>query len=205
MSRKTVAHESIIIINQKKKELAIFLAITLVVLIVLIAIPIRLMALSVIRINNEIEGKRRIKEQLDTKITNLTQLNTEYQLIREDLKDFMLVFPTQGDYSLFVANLDEICKANYFHLSSVSVALQRTTAGSGVNPFEVLNVWEVNMGITGRRSDLFDLLEDIESMPMYPTVNVVGYKNELTDVGFFNFNISIKIYGVSKPGMYVDI
>ena len=205
MSRKRIAHDAIMIINQKKRELAIFISITLVVLIILIAFPIRLMALSVIKINNEIEGKRRIKEQLDTKISNLTQLNTEYQTIRGELKDFTLIFPPQGDYSLLVANLEEICKMNSVHLSSVNVSMQRLLSGEEENPFEVLNMWEVNMGIMGKRSSLFDLLEDFESMPMYPTVRSVSYKDELTEDGLFRFNIVLRVYGVTKPGLYIDI
>jgi Tfp pilus assembly protein PilO len=205
MSKETTSHDTIIIINQKKKEVGIFISITLVVLIILILFPIRLMALSVIKINNEIEGKRKIKEQLDNKIRNFSQLNVEYQEIRDDLKDFSLIFPNEGDYSLFVANLEEICKANYFRLESVNVTSARSSRQVGENPFDSLNIWTTNISVLGRRSDLLRLLEDIEAMPMHPTVSVVSYKNELNNDGFLSFSISIKMYGVNKPGIYLDI
>lgn len=205
MSKETTSHDTIMIINQKKREVGIFISITLVVLTILILFPIRLMALSVIKINNEIEGKRKIKEQLDNKIRNFTQLNVEYQEIRDDLKDFTLIFPNEGDYSLFVANLEEICKANYFRLESVNVTSSRSSREVGENPFDSLNIWTTNISVLGRRSDLLRLLEDIEGMPMHPTASVVSYKNELNNDGFLSFSISIKMYGVNKPGIYLDI
>ena len=205
MSREKVSHDAIIVITNKKREVATFLIITLIVLIVLIALPIRLMALSVIRINNEIEGKRRLKLQLDTKISNFTQLNSEFQEIREDFSDFPLIFPSDGDYSLFLANLDEICKDNYFRLENISVTNSRTTPQKEEISFQELNFWDVNMSVVGRRSDLARLLEEIEAMPMYPTINVIGFKNEISEEGLLGYNISFRIYGVHKQNMYLDI
>ncbi len=203
MSRKTISHDAIQIINEKKKEVAIFLSITLVVLIVLIVFPIRMMTLKVIQINNEIEGKRGIKEQLDEKIEDLTQLNTQYQEIREDLKDLPLIFPNQGDYSLFVTNIDEIAKANQFRLTSVNISYER--ARRHEVPFETLDYWDVNINVSGRRTDLIHILEDIESMPMFPTVQRVGFQNEMDDDDLLNFSITMRIYGVNMQGVYIDI
>ncbi|GEM_PF-4503352 len=203
MSREKITHDAIIIINEKKREVAIFILITLLVLVILVAFPIRLMALKVIQINNEIEGKRQIKEQLETKINNFTQLNAEYQEIREDLEDFPLVYPNQGDYSLFVANLDEICNANSFRLRSVNINRERLRGEE--NPYEILSIWSANINVMGRRSDLVHLLEDIEAMPMLPTVRLLSYSNELDEDDFLTFNISMRIYGVDSIGIYLDI
>lgn len=203
MSRTATSHDSIQIINKKKKEVAIFIIITLIVLIVLITFPVRMMTVKVMQINNEIEGKRRIKEQLDEKIENLTQLNTEYQELREDLKDLPLIFPNQGDYSLFTTNLDEIAKANNFRLASVNFSEERTRRQDV--PFETLNFWDANISVAGRRTDLIHLLEDIEKMPMLPTVNRVSFRNETDDDDLLNFTITVRIYGVNMQGVYIDI
>jgi Tfp pilus assembly protein PilO len=205
MSKETVSHDAIIIINKKKKEAILFIIITLVVLVVLVAFPVRLMALSVIKINHEIEGKRRIKERLDKKITDLTLLNTEYQDVKDNLKDFPLLFPTQGDFSLFVANIEEICKSNYFRLESVNVSQQRGGIKTQGTSYEVLNVWDVNVTVVGKRSDLVSLLESFESMPMYPTVVSLTFQNEVDANGFLKFSISMQIYGINKAGIYTDI
>jgi Tfp pilus assembly protein PilO len=205
MGSKTSTHDTISIINEKKKAVAVFLSITLVALTLLIAFPIRLMAVSVIKINNEIEGKKRLKETLDTKVRNFNQLNTEYEEVKSDLEDLKLVFPDKGDYSLFVANIEEVCKANYFRLQSVNVDMPRLTGQNTESSFEVLTVWTANINVLGRRSDLLKLLEEIESMPMKPTVNVLSYKNETNEEGFLSFNISVKIYGVKSSNMYSDI
>ena len=203
MSKDTATHESIIIINEKKREVAIFILITLVVLSLLVVFPIRLMALKVIEVNNEIEGKRRLKERLETKIENFTQLNAEYQEIREDLEDFVLVYPNQGDYSLFVANIEEICNANFFRLRSVNLDRERMRGEQ--NPFEMLDIWSANITVIGRRSDLINLLEDLESMPMLPTVMSVTYSNELDEEGFLDFSIRIRVYGVTNQSIYLNI
>ncbi len=203
MSKEKMTHEAILIINEKKREVAIFIVITLVILVILVVFPIRLMALKIVQINSEIEGKRQIKEQLETKINNFAQLNTEYQEIREDLKDFPLVYPNQGDYSLFVANLDEICNANSFRLRSVNIGRERLRGEE--NPYEILDIWSANINVMGRRSDLVHLLEDIEAMPMFPTVRLLSYSNELDEDDFLTFNISIRLYGVDSPGIYIDI
>ena len=203
MSKEKMTHDAILIINEKKREVAIFIVITLVILVILVVFPIRLMALKIVQINSEIEGKRQIKEQLETKINNFAQLNTEYQEIREDLKDFPLVYPNQGDYSLFVANLDEICNANSFRLRSVNIGRERLRGEE--NPYEILDIWSANINVMGRRSDLVHLLEDIEAMPMFPTVRLLSYSNELDEDDFLTFNISIRLYGVDSPGIYIDI
>ena len=203
MSKQKITHDAILIINEKKREVAIFIMITLLVLVVLIVFPIRLMALRVIQINNEIEGKRRIKEQLDTKIDNFTQLNAEYQEMRESLVDFPLIYPNQGDYSLFVANLEEICNSNSFRLRRVSIDRERVRGGE--NPYEMLDLWNVNINVMGRRSDLIHLLEDIEAMPMFPTVLSLSYSNELDEDGFLSFSILIRIYGVNSSSIYLEI
>lgn len=203
MSKETTSHDAIAIVNQKKREVAIFISITLVVLIVLIVFPIRLMALKVIQINNEIEGKRGIKEQLDEKIDNFTQLNAQYQEIREDMEDLPLIYPNTGDYSLLVSNIDEIAKANHFRLTSVRVESERIRGDE--NPFETLNIWTTSINVTGRRTDLVGLLEDVEALPMFPTVKSVSYSNELDDDGLLTFRITMRVYGVDESGIYVDI
>ncbi len=205
MSRKRVSHDAIIVINQKKREISIFIAITLVVLVVAIVLPIRLMTLSVVRINNEIEAKREIKERLDTKINNFTQLNTQYQEMREEILDLPLIFPSNGDYSLLVANFDEICKANNFRLESVNVGSRKGASRADEPLFEALNTWNASITVIGRRADLIVLLESIEAMPMYPTVTAVGYKNDLNENGLLTFTLSVKMYGVNKSSMYLDI
>lgn len=205
MSKKLETYNMVSIINEKKKEVMVFILITLVVLTILIAFPIRLMALSVAKINSEIEGKRRIKEQLDEKIRDFTELNSQYEMLKDDMDDLPLVFPNQGDYSLFVANIDEICKANYFRLESASVDSARRLSRGEENPFSTLDFWTTSISVVGRRNDLVNLLEDLESMPMFPTVQVLGYKNELDEEGFLTFSISIRMYGVKNQHLYLDI
>ncbi len=208
MSKKATSHDAITIINKKKQEVTLFIVITLVVLIVLISFPIRLMVLSVININNEIEGKRIIKEQLHTKISNLNQLNDQYQEIRENLEDFPLIFPNQGDYSLFVANIEEICSSNNFQLKGVGVSHDRARRNEEEQVFEVLDTWSSNLSVVGKRSDLIDLLESFEAMPMYPTVASVSYENEDgegAEKDLLNFSVTLQIYGVKSPGVYLDI
>ena len=205
MGSKTSTHDTIAIINEKKRDVTLFLSLTLIALTLLIAFPIRLMAVSVIKINNEIEGKKRLKETLDTKVRNFNQLNTEYEEVKGDLEDLKLVFPDKGDYSLFVANIEEVCKANYFRLQSVNVEMPRLTGQNAESSFEELTVWTANINVLGRRSDLLKLLEEIEAMPMKPTVNVLSYKNEENEEGFLGFNISIRIYGVKGSEVYSGI
>jgi Tfp pilus assembly protein PilO len=205
MSRKTISHDAIAVINRKRREIAIFIIITLVVFVLLVAFPIRMMIVSVVRINNEINQKRRIDNQLQQKIENMTALNTEYQEIKSEMKDLTLILPNNGDYSLFVANIEEIAKGNNFRLDSVGIATDITRRRIVSEDFEILVPITAMVHVSGRRIDLIKFFEDIENLPMYPTISSVSYKNEPNEEGLFLFSISVQIYGVNNQSIYFDI
>ncbi len=208
MARKTtITHDALQIIDTKQKELIAFMIFTVIVLIVLIAFAIAPMLSTIAEIRSELDRKENLVEDLDTKISDLTNLQNEYQEFKGELDDLVLVFPTNWDYSLFVSNIEEVCIENNFELLSVGLreaSIDDDEVEEQLGELNELRPWGANISIRGSENDLLDLLRDIEDLPTYSTVDSISYSREQEDIDedSFEFSISIRLYYVEDEIFY---
>lgn len=196
-SRSGIGFLNIINKSVKTKTYA-FTGFTLLVVIILIAGALRPTALTITRINKEIEEKRFLNEQLDLKLNNITQLSSQYSEIEDDVKNLPLVFPSSGNFSLFMSNVEEISKSFGYSLSGINFgeADGIETNLNGLSPFSA------KLTITGKKTNLIKLLQAFESMPMYPTVHQVSYASKTNDDGLTTFSIELIIYETTDPEFF---
>ena len=183
----------------EKKISYIFTGITVAVAIVLIVGAIRPTVITITRINTEISEKETTEKALIEKINALTELDTQYIGLKDDFEDISLVFPTDGDFSLFMANIDAISSRNGFVLVGLSFAEYKED-----NPVAtgVLEPWSVRLTIEGKKNDLVNFLKDLESLPMYPVIESVAYSDDGENEEVNSFSIHMRIYHIPIGNFY---
>jgi len=182
-------------VRNKTYSFAIF---TLLVVIVLLVGAIRPTVITISRINKEIKEKSEINDMLDTKINNLAQLSNQDSELSDQIEMFPLIFPTQGNFSLFMANIEEIAKDNGYKLIGINFDDPDIEKDS----LSALAPWSARVNITGKKSNLVKFLEDLESTPMYPDVIQVSYANQVNETGLTAFNVNVLIYRIEDPKFY---
>jgi hypothetical protein len=65
----------------------------------------------------------------------------------------------------------------------------------------VLAPWGVQISVVGPESNLDNLFDDLESMPMYPVIDRLSYGQEEED-GLKSFTLSMRIYHIENNKFY---
>jgi len=179
----------------ERKLSYIFASITIAVSIALIIGAIRPTIITMTRINTEISNKKETEQALADKITALTELDTQYIGLENDFENISLVFPTEGNFSLFMANIDAISSRNSYVLISLAFFEYKEE-----NPLKtsVIEPWSVRLSVEGKRENLINFLEDLESLPMYPVIESVTFTEEENT----RFTVNVRIYQVPTPNFY---
>ncbi len=172
---------------------------TVLMAILLIAFAIRPTFLTITRIQSEIKEKQRIYDALDSKISALVKLDTEYTTLGDDLDSLQLIYPTSGNFSLFMSNIDAVVSRNGFLLKSLSFT-EYDKELYDVNS-AVLSPWEVRISVLGPESNVDNLFEDLEAMPMFPVIDTFSYGQSVIE-GEKSFSISMRIYHIENNKFY---
>lgn len=175
-----------------------FGAFTLVVIIILIAFAIRPTIVKISEINSEIKEKKIVNQKLDDKLKSIASLSAMYAERQEDIKTLPLIFPSQGNFSLLLSNMDEVVKRNGFVLSNISFGLGDETL---IN-FGALKTWSVRITVAGSRANLNKLLADIESMPMYPIIKRLSFSEDSKNKGTMVYTIELMVFKITDTKFY---
>lgn len=193
----TVEYVKIIKNSTEKKRSYIFLGFTVVVAILLAVFAIRPTITTITKIKKEIETKTAISANLDKKISALSSLDTEYLENKKSFNTLSLLFPSDGNFSLFLSNIDSITQRNGFVLDSI---VFDDYDGDSYNlSTKALSPKTVRLTVTGDQAHLKGLLEGLEALPMYPVIESVSFSVQGET---FSFSIEIRIYEVSKSNFY---
>ncbi|HCC67766.1 TPA: hypothetical protein DEP90_00955 [Patescibacteria group bacterium] len=184
-----------------KKSMYYMSGFTILMAILLIAFAIRPTLLTIDRINDEIREKERIYGALNQKIEALAQLDVQYAELGEDLDSLQLIYPTSGNFSLFMSNIDAVVSRNGFLLRSLSFT-EYDEELFDINT-SVLSPWAVQLSVLGPESNIDNLFEDLEAMPMYPIIDRFSYGQD-EENGLKGFSISMRIYHIENNKFYND-
>jgi hypothetical protein len=187
------------VINKSNKTKTYgFVAFTLLVVIILIVGALRPTVLTITRINKEIEDKRFINEQLESKLSNIGDLSVQYTDLEDDANTLPLIYPPSGNFSLFMSNVEEISKSFGYSLSGINFG----DADGVETDLNALSPFSAKLTVTGKKTNLVKLLQAFESMPMYPVVNQVSYASKTNDDGLTSFSIELIVYETTDPEFY---
>lgn len=194
------------VIKNSRQRAVGYLVFTLFVVGLLLIGAIRPTVLTVINLLSEIEEKKAIVQKLDNKIEALNSLRSEYnQSVNTTIDKLSLVFPSRGDFSLFLANIEKVAESQGFEL--INISFENYTAPESLTnltqeEITVLEPWSVIINVRGQQANLIKLLKAVESLPMYPEIESVSFSNKVDDEGLTNFTILIKVYRVEDPEFY---
>jgi hypothetical protein len=68
----------------------------------------------------------------------------------------------------------------------------------------VLSPWSVLISVSGPESNLDNLFDDLQAMPMYPVIDRLSYSEDENDDGSKNFSIMMRIYHIENNKFYSD-
>lgn len=189
------------IVNSPSKQVEYILAgVTFLFSILLIIFVIYPTVSAVFSIQGEIKEKQAMSDSLDTKVTALAALDKEYNEKKDDFNDLSLLFPTSGNFSLFLSNIDAVVLNNNFVLNSVSFS-EYDNELYNIST-SVLKPWSVRLSVTGRSSYLINLLNALEDMPMYPVIESISYSDQTDDTGNTRYSIALRIYHIETTKFY---
>lgn len=160
--------------------------------------------ITISRVRKEVAQKRIINNQLDNKITSFTSLKQDYINIKTQLDNLELIFPATGDFSLFLANVENICLRNNFVMQSISFTENASTSEAidKTLNYKVLSTRAVSIVVLGHETNLLSLLQDFESLPMYPEITGVSFGENVDDNGMQTITIELRLYKITDPKFY---
>ncbi|HOV34392.1 MAG TPA: hypothetical protein PLS56_00125 [Candidatus Dojkabacteria bacterium] len=202
-SINTVEYIKIVKEAPEKRKGYGFFAVTLIASILLIVFAIRPTILTITRIKKEIKGKEIMNSQLDTKITTLSSLDKIYLENKESFDSLKLIFPADGNFSLFLSNVDSIVARNGFALTGIIFDDYKgeTYKASSTS---VLKPKTARVTVSGKVVNIVNLLKDFEALPMYPVVETLSFTNHEDDNGMITFSIGLRVYAIDNNNFYKE-
>jgi Tfp pilus assembly protein PilO len=185
--------------TSEKKISYIFAGVTIFVSILLIIGAIKPTITTMTRIRAEISKKEDTEAALAEKISALSELDSQYIGLKNDFNNISLVFPTDGDFSLFMANIDAVSSRNSYILESLSFSEYKEE-----NPLNtiVIEPWSVKLTVAGNRANLINFLKDLESLPMYPVIESITFTEDSDTEEASRFTVNLRIYQIPVNNFY---
>ncbi len=184
--------------SDKKQQVYGFGLVTVIVFAVLIIGAVKPSIETMVRVLSEIKKKEMVLGMLEEKINTINSLAIQYAEFEETADDLPLIFPDNGDFSLFLANIESITQESGFELSSVSF----TSKAIKINRYNLLSPMSVQISTVGKRQNLIPYLKNLENLPMYPEINSVSFSTEVDEDGNTRFSVSMLIYKVKIKNFY---
>lgn len=178
----------------------IFISLTFIVAILLIVFAIKPTVEAVLTIGKEIKEKERIVGALNSKINALSVLDTQYNDNKDSFEGLTLIYPTSGNFSLFLSNIEAVIARNNFILESVGFS-EYDSAKMDINA-SVLKPWSTRISVSGKRSNVLNLLKDLEAMPMYPVIESFSFSDKTDEYGNVRYSIQLRIYHIENNMFY---
>lgn len=202
MEQETKGLKYLEIVNKSvQSKTYTFALFTIAVVAILLLGAIRPTLGKIAQIRKEIEQKRIINEQLTNKTNSLASLTNEYYARSDDMKTLALVYPSQGNFSLVLSNIESLANQYGYVLEGINFGAADKVALST----KVLKPWAMKITIRGNKANLINFIKEIEGMPMYPVVNKVSYStNNRNRTGQMVYSIEALIYKVDEPNFYKE-
>jgi Tfp pilus assembly protein PilO len=155
--------------------------------------------ITIIETNNKFKEKTQALEKFETQNSNLTTLLTKRLELQPELKSLDYFFPHDGDYSLFVTNLNQIAKNYGLTLDSVifSDTYFRQVEKVTALQFEAMTPVTFQASLSGDVSKVAQFLSYVESIPFLPKVIGVGYSPNRADPAKTNVSTTFLMYKTS--------
>jgi hypothetical protein len=151
--------------------------------------------------SEKFQTKQALLKQLENQNTTLTKLIADKESLKDDLKKLDTYFPSDGNYALFIANLNLIFTKYNYTLQSVNFS-NTITRQLETNPnyaFEQMSPVTFQFAIRGNPSNIVALTSYIEGTPYVPKILSVSYTYNKTKPDDTDIVVSLLVYKLSAP------
>lgn len=159
--------------------------------------------ITIIETNRKYAQKEALLQKLDTQNTNLATLLLDQLQEEEKLSALDYYFPSNGDYSLFVINLNQTAKKYSLLMNSVSFSSSyfRQVEKITALQFPEMIPMTFQVSLVGDPSRLGSFLSYLESMPFQPKVLSVSYAPNKTDTSKTALSVTLLLYKMTGPAI----
>ncbi len=155
--------------------------------------------LTIIETNRKYAERKSTEEKLTNQNTNLTSLLKDRIEQKDKLADLDYYFPNDGDFSLFIVNLNQIAKKYELSLDSVSFSANYFRQVEKIEALQFAEMTPVTfqVSVTGDPAKLSQFLSYTESTPFLPKVLSVGYSPNRTKLEKTTMSVTLLLYKLS--------
>lgn len=169
---------------------------TLVLVTVLLWGSFRPTLLTILETNTKFQEKTDILNRLETQNTRLTELLSKQAELSKEINALDHYFPSNGDYSLFITNLNSIAEKNNLKLNSVSFSASyfRQVANNVNLQYPEMTPTTFQVAITGDPANLPVFLSFLEGTPFMPKILSIGYSPNRSNPLKTTMSVTLLLY-----------
>jgi len=158
---------------------------------------------TIIETSRKFEDKTALLKKMQQQNTNLTRLLRDQLEQKEKLLALDYYFPNDGDYSLFITNLQPISQRYGFSMTTVSFSSSYFRQVEKITDLQFPEMTPVTfqVSLTGDPAKLGAYLAFIEQMPFQPKVLSVSYSPSRVDASKTQISLTLLLYKMSASAV----
>lgn len=184
---------------EKRNSYASF-AVSLLISIVLIVFAVKPTISTIIQIRQGVKEKTRVNQQIQGRIDAISKLDAQIQEEQEKFEALEMIFPSEREYILLLANIDSVIARNGFTLMSVGFDNHDNENYKLTTPILTPSVLRLN--VSGKYSSFINLLKDLESLPMCTVVENISFSTQKDEKSNSYFSLSLRVYSIEQANFY---
>jgi Tfp pilus assembly protein PilO len=184
---------------EKRNSYASF-AVSLLISIVLIVFAVKPTISTIIQIRQGVKEKTRVNQQIQGRIDAISKLDAQIQEEQEKFEALEMIFPSEREYILLLANIDAVIARNGFTLMSVGFDNHDNENYKLTTPILTPSVLRLN--VSGKYSSFINLLKDLESLPMCAVVENISFSTQKDEKSNSYFSLSLRVYSIEQANFY---
>ena len=198
--RKSVGLLTTIRESAEKRNTYSSFAVSLLISIVLIVFAVKPTISTIIQIRQGVKEKTRVNQQIQGRIDAISKLDAQIQEEQEKFEALEMIFPSEREYILLLANIDAVIARNGFTLMSVGFDNHDNENYKLTTPILTPSVLRLN--VSGKYSSFINLLKDLESLPMCAVVENISFSTQKDEKSNSYFSLSLRVYSIEQANFY---
>jgi len=158
---------------------------TLILIAVLVIGSLRPTIITILETNQKYEEKQQLLTTLKHQNQRITQLVSQKQDAKNTLDAINHYFPYDGNYSLFIVNLNQIAKSYQLDMPNVSFSesINNQIKENSLFSYKGMTPTTFQVTLTGSKSNLVSFLSYLENSPFFPKIVGIQHSGLLSSSG----------------------
>ncbi|WKZ30508.1 MAG: hypothetical protein QY314_01905 [Candidatus Dojkabacteria bacterium] len=154
-------------------------ALTVALIAILVWGSLRPTIITIFETGEKFNQKTQLLEALKSQNSTLTQLLAEREEAKDELQNIDLYFPYDGNFSLFIINLNQVAHQYDFRMPNVSFAetSSRQIENNPTFQFIGMRPTTFQIGLEGNPANIFQFSSYVENTPFFPKLINISYSN----------------------------